>query len=302
MLNRILSKEVSVSAPDHSKISITAKLVAYFRQFSNIPFAEDVAEFIHAKEAFDGIIQSSDLNSTELLQYAPIFEARYQSIVKLLEQHQCDQVLELASGFSLRGLAMANKNGITYVETDLPGVNEEKRKLIDSVRKNHSLPDLPNHHIAIANALNLEDLGQAMRPLPKGKRLAIVNEGLIHYFSVEERETLAQNVRSILQEYTGGVWITPDFATKTDARDVPRVLERFREAIAGATDRQLYSSAFEKDEDREKFFAELGFNSVCHYQADLVQYISSVYKLKISPEIMQRLKRWMRIWVLSLPN
>jgi len=30
--------------PEHSKISFTAKLVAYYRMFSDIPFARDVAE------------------------------------------------------------------------------------------------------------------------------------------------------------------------------------------------------------------------------------------------------------------
>ncbi|HEY9776779.1 MAG TPA: hypothetical protein V6C81_23650 [Planktothrix sp.] len=287
---------------EHSKISVTAKLVAYFRQFSDIPFAEEVAEFIHAKEAFEGIIERSDLETNELLQYAPIFEARYKSIVRLLRQHQCQQVLELASGFSLRGLAMSNSDGLNYIETDLAGVNEEKRKLIEQVRSAHNLKNTGIHHVATANALDLDELKPAMVPLKRGSKLAIVNEGLIHYFSADERETLAKIIRSILEQFEGSIWITPDFSTKLDANNVPSALNKLRDAIAGATDRELYNSAFETDEQRDDFFRKLGFNFECHFQADLVEDIASVYKLKIRPEVMQRLKRWMRIWVLSLPG
>ena len=35
-------------SPDHNKISITAKLVPYYRSFSDIPFAEDVARLMAA--------------------------------------------------------------------------------------------------------------------------------------------------------------------------------------------------------------------------------------------------------------
>ena len=35
----------------YAKISVTAKLAAYMRRFSDIPFAEDVAEVLQAREA-----------------------------------------------------------------------------------------------------------------------------------------------------------------------------------------------------------------------------------------------------------
>ena len=41
----------------YAKISVTAKLAAYMRRFSDIPFAEDVAEVLQAREAFDNDAQ-----------------------------------------------------------------------------------------------------------------------------------------------------------------------------------------------------------------------------------------------------
>jgi hypothetical protein len=38
---------------DASLISVTAKLTAYYRQFSDIPFTTEVAKRIGADEAFD---------------------------------------------------------------------------------------------------------------------------------------------------------------------------------------------------------------------------------------------------------
>ncbi len=58
--------------------------------------------------------------------YAPILEARYKSIVHLIRSSGTTQVLELASGFSLRGLAMSENSDLVYVDTDLPGIREEK--------------------------------------------------------------------------------------------------------------------------------------------------------------------------------
>ena len=42
------------------KVSLTAQLAAYMRQFSDIPFAGDVAELLHSRDVFDALLQGHD--------------------------------------------------------------------------------------------------------------------------------------------------------------------------------------------------------------------------------------------------
>jgi O-methyltransferase involved in polyketide biosynthesis len=179
---------------EHSKISFTAKLVAYFRQFSDIPFAKEVAQYIGADQTFESLFPEHGVRRDELMEYAPILEARYKSIVSLISQSGIRQVIELASGFSLRGLAMTRDPSITYIDTDLESLDTEKERLISELRLQYSIENLGNYHIATANALDLAELKAAIRPFRRDQPIVIVNEGLIIYFSPTERVTLAKNI------------------------------------------------------------------------------------------------------------
>src|SRR5881392_1797286 len=105
-----------------SRISVTAKIAAYYRQFSDITFAAEAAKRIDANSAFEQILHEHGLEREKLTFYAPMFEARYKSITELIRKSGASQVLELASGYSLRGLDLTRSDAIGYVETDLPDV------------------------------------------------------------------------------------------------------------------------------------------------------------------------------------
>jgi O-methyltransferase involved in polyketide biosynthesis len=295
---------------DYSKISVTAKLVAFFRKFSDIPFAVDVAEYIHADETLmtiarqleEGTVQQpSDITlPDEGKIYAPILEARYKSIVQLILKSGYKQVLELASGFSLRGLAMTRERDFVYVESDLQGINDEKKKLIADMQTKYTIADNGRHHIATANALEFDELERAIEPLRKDQPLIVANEGLIPYLTAAERETLAGNVRKLLHKFAGGgIWITPDFTTRQVAENVSERVKRFRAAIAGATDRPLYAAAFETDEEIDQFIKDSGFEGQCLYQIDEVPHLFSSERLGINTQVIEHLKPRMRIWQLS---
>jgi O-methyltransferase involved in polyketide biosynthesis len=286
-------------APDHNKISFTAKLVAYYRQFSDIPFSRDVARYIGADEAFQSLISEDGLNPDELIDYAPILEARYKSIVSLILKSGISQVLELASGFSLRGLAMTRDPAMAYIETDLAELTSEKIRLVSEIRAQYHLENFGNHHIASANALDPEELRAAVRPLRRDKKLVIVNEGLIQYFSATERETLAKNVRNLLHEYGGGVWITPDFAIKTEAMNITEERRRLRHVIMGVTERSFYNATFDTNEQMNTFFGDFGFRATVHDQVSETPYFASVETLGLSRELMERAKFGLMVWVLS---
>ena len=88
---------------DYDKISITAKLVAYFRQVSDIPFAQDVSDFVRAEEAMQEIASMMESEGDNLIKlketvdqvkvYAPLLESRYKSIVQVILKTGIKQVL-----------------------------------------------------------------------------------------------------------------------------------------------------------------------------------------------------------------
>lgn len=286
---------------EHSKISVTAKLVAYFRKFSDIPFAEEVASYIGAEEAFQEVARQSSVRAEQLLEYAPLLESRYKSVVNLISDSGITQVLELASGFSLRGLEMAQDARLRYVETDLADLTAEKLPLIAKLRKDLNLSDFDNHRSVVANALDLDELRCAIGSFDRQKKIAVVNEGLIQYLSADERAHLARNVHSLLEEY-GGAWITPDFTVKPDTNLISEERKRVIRAVSGMTERGLYANSFLSQEKMDDFFSENGFQSQCHKQIDLVPRLSSIEKLQIdeSAPAIQRLRQSVKIWVLNL--
>lgn len=202
-------------------ISLTARLTAYMRQYSDIPFAKDVANRLRAEEAFEKLLRDNELSPTDLLWYAPILEVRYKSVAETIRKLRATQVLELASGFSLRGLAVTQDPKVTYVESDLEELTEEKASLVADLRRQYRLADHGNLHLVTADALDRSQLRSAAKGFRRDQPIAVVNEGLLLYLSATEMATVARNIRDLLIEFDG-VWITPDFPLKQDVKEVFR--------------------------------------------------------------------------------
>ena len=62
-----------------------------------------MATRIGANDVFEQILHDHGLERDKLTFYAPMFEARYKSITQVIRKSGASQILELASGYSLRG-------------------------------------------------------------------------------------------------------------------------------------------------------------------------------------------------------
>ena len=282
-----------------SRISVTAKIAAYYRQFSDIAFAAEAAKRIDANSAFEQILHEHGLEREKLTFYAPMFEARYKSITELIRKSGASQALELASGYSLRGLDLTRTRSIRYVEADLPEVIETKRGLLEELRQQHGVAPSPDHVVTVADALDLEQVRAAAAVLDHGQPLVVLCEGLIQYLSKEEVERLATNIRQLLGEFAGGCWMTPDFAFKAEARDLPPERVRLREAIAGVTQRQLETAAFEDADELATFLGRVGFQVVVRSQVDETPAFASIAALGLSPALVDRFRPLLRVWVMT---
>lgn len=284
---------------DSSLISVTAKIAAYYRQFSDIPFAREVAKRIDADAAFDRILREHGLDSEKLTFYAPLFEARYKSITQLILRSGTSQVLELASGYSLRGLDLTRSGAVHYVETDLPGVVAAKLGLLEEVRQHHAIPRSPQHVVSAADALDIDQVRSSAAVFDRSRALTVLCEGLIMYLSKEHTEQLATSIRGLLGEFAGGCWITPDFTFKVEARNLPPERVRLREAITGVTQRQMDASSFEDGHDLAAFLARVGFSVQVRSQVDETPSFSSIQALGLSPASIERLRTLLRVWIMT---
>jgi len=283
---------------EFERISLTARLAAYMRQFSGLPFADEVARRLRAREAFDALLRDHGFGADDLLWYAPVFEVRYRSIEQAILRSGAAQVLELASGVSLRGLAMTRDPSLTYVETDLPELTREKAALVADLRREHGLPDRGNLHLSAANALDAGELAAAAAPLRPGARTAIVTEGLLLYLSREEMETVVRNVRDLLGVFPG-VWITPDFTLRADVGDISEQQRRFRTVVAAATERRMYANAFADADELAAFLRRLGLVARGVSQVDESPEVVSLNALNLSRSLFEEMKPRLRLWIVT---
>ncbi len=286
------------STGNFERISITAKFVAYWRQYTDIPFAKDVAEYINANKSIETFLKDNQISRNEIRWYAPLFEIRYKSIEEFIRKEKATQILELASGLPCRGITMTQHRDITYVETDLEELTNEKRNLISILSKKYPLTPHGKFHLTSANALDSHELQSTIQYFRKERPLAIVTEGLLPYLTTREITIVAKNIREILVKF-GGIWITPDFSLQENYGQIPAQRARVRDVIATLTGRRLHSSAFENEEHLASFFEELEFHTEKLYQTDLVSSVVSIDTLKLPHDILEKLKHRLRLWVLT---
>jgi O-methyltransferase involved in polyketide biosynthesis len=281
------------------KISITAKLSAYYRQFSDIAFASEVAALIGAEDAYAKLARDYGLDRDQLTTYAPMFEARYKSVSELIRKSGASQILELACGYSMRGLDLTRSGTLQYVETDLSGVISTKQELLDEVRRRHHIAPNPRHHVMVADALDVEQLRMASRGLGARQPLLMLCEGLMGYLTRAETERVATNIRTLLAEHGGGSWIVPDFTFIAEIRNLPPERLRLRTAVTGITQRQLDASAFEDHEDLVSFFGGIGFDTRVASQIDETPSFASLATLGLPAALLDRLRPVLRVWIMT---
>ncbi len=293
----ITPMEDSVSK-DFDRVSMTARFVAYWRQFTDIPFARDVAAYIEANGAIETFLRDNRIEPHEISWYAPLFEVRYKSIREAIRRKGIKQVLELASGWSLRGLSMTGDPDVTYVETDLEDLTARKAGLVSTLRQRYTLADYSNFHLVAANALDRSQLLAAAGYFRKDRPIAIVSEGLFPYLTLQEMETVIGHVKEILLTFDG-VWITPDFLLKKDGTRALAQRRKVGEAMAELTGRKLHRTMFEDERRLFSFFDASGLHVETLNQVELTADIVSPGMLKLPATVIENAKPKLHLWVLT---
>jgi O-methyltransferase involved in polyketide biosynthesis len=235
---------MNMNDKEYEEISSTAIVTSYPRIFTDIPYEKEIYEWLssHCNE---------EVTLNKML--APEIEARYKLTNKLLDNSNIKQVLELAAGYSSRGLIYSSK-GYNYVEMDLEKVSNNKINIIKTIEKN-----IPKSLSIIGgNALRSSDYTKCDEYFEESKPVAVINEGLLRYLTFDEKRTVAENVYSFLKKH-GGIWITCDVTPKKFIQSQDKALPNFNKNLNNITSRNSLNDRFENIEHIKQFFGDIGF-------------------------------------------
>jgi hypothetical protein len=274
-MNRILQENNFIH--DFNKISPSAKSLLFTKGFTNIPYAFQAAKILSYPKTFNRETTDEDLRFWIKVHH---FEERYWSIDQLLDDIEIKNVLELSSGFSFRGLDYIKKEGIYYIDTDLPDVITIKHDLISRLKvdRGHSISTL---EVLPLNALDEESFNRIISHFPKGE-IAILNEGLLMYLDMEEKKKLCDIINKVLKK-RGGYWITGDIYVKNLSKNNSFGFDLNEQFLK---EHKIEEKKFDSFESAKTFFAANGLIIDKEATINHSNMISSKYLSNYAREIM----------------
>ena len=281
---------------EFEKISPTALLTAYVRQFTDIPYTKEISELTNAFATVNQWMDREQANSV-LGGLAVLVEGRYKAIEQVLSQFHATQILELASGLLPRGTILSQQPEITFIESDLPAMIQQKQQLTRQL-----VGERPNlHFLAIdatsnLNSSRLNDYFQPNRPV------SILCEGLLMYLTLAEKQQVFANVREILQSF-GGVWITPDLSTmekSIPASTTPQQMEQMDRKFLNLTGRTIAENTFIDLDHAKQFVQEQGFQMEEFSALEMLDQLECLPTLGIGRDIARELLTTISVFVLRL--
>lgn len=279
---------------DFNKISPTALLVAYARQFSDIPYAKEIAELTNAEATVNQFVSQREEQPVGV---AALIEARYKVIEQVRRRFNATQILELASGLLPRGTILSQDPAIAFIESDLPEMIRQKQQLVQQLIGKRS--NLHFLEIDATNNLNSQLLSDYFQP---DKPVTILCEGLLMYLTFAEKQRVFANVRNVLQTY-GGVWITFDLTTKLRAEKRAKHNSAFqvvRQKIANSTGRSFSENEFDDLEHVKQFVQEQGFQAEQFSVLEVFDQLKSTSVLGIDPDRAQAMLAESSVFALTL--
>src|SRR5438309_11501080 len=122
-----LSETRRIVTTHHARISPTAKLAAFLRVGTDIPYCRQIAVMCDAEEV------SRTFNPGFIANRRAYIELRFKSLNAFIHRLGFRQVLDFAGGVAPRGLILSEDPSMLFVETDLPELLEDKRLIVKAL-------------------------------------------------------------------------------------------------------------------------------------------------------------------------
>lgn len=266
---------------DYSSISPSAKSLLIIKGLTNIPYAKEAAALMPQRS--DSVLDTTS-RDTAFWGRVTHFEIRYWSIDQLLAGTGVTNILELSSGYSFRGLDMAMREQVHYIDTDLPDVIALKQDFNKSLQQGELKGKL---ELLPLNAVDEKAFDEVINKFDEGA-IAIVNEGLLMYLNNEEKEKLCANVHKALKRH-GGYWITADvYVRKPEFSSAIMRNEREKQFFE---QHNVEENKFESFEEAKAFFEKMGFEIVKESEIEPAK-LTALAKLleNADTEMVERMK------------
>ena len=235
-----------MSGRDFSTISPSARWLLLAKSHSDVPFAREVAEIVCGPESVAAAAQPGSIQAAMRQQH---FVLRARSIDEALDGVGAKSVVEIAAGFSFRGLARASRDAVHYLDTDLPELIELKRDVLARLAPG---PLVGTYRVEPLDAMDAAAFARAVASLPDGP-VTIVQEGLLMYLDDDEKARLAATIRSTLVT-RGGRWITADIYLRREG-----VAPRETHVEKFIAEHRVEEQKFASWDAAETFFRDAGF-------------------------------------------
>ena len=282
---------------DTADIKPTNLMPCYARSFMDIPFSQEFSDAVNAERARDLFV-----NDNPIEYFVSFMESRYKAIDELIKRNNINQIIELAAGWSPRGLIMTKDSKINYIETD-QDPKEIKQKIV--VTKELVGETRANLHCLLLDVVTGEGISNVEDKLHSAP-VCIVHEGLFRYFSHDLKTKTVKNIISILRKH-GSVYITPDIYTDVRTAEMNKVVnvDKINSDHSQSTGVDIRSNEFKDITEAKKFFTDLGLDVKMYKQGELVSDFSCVnhpsLNKKLLVDIIEVVKR-RDIFEMSLIN
>lgn len=281
---------------DFSTISPSARALLLLKGATDIPFAREAAALISPgaeQTPYDSI---KDVDFWTAVVH---FEKRYKSIDQLLGGVLGKNIIEIASGFSFRGLNAVQQSGVHYIDTDLPELITVKKEITAALTPGQ-LGAGSNLEILPLNALDGKQFNEVTGRLPGGE-ITVVNEGLLVYLNKEEKEKLCGIIHSFLKK-RGGYWVTADIYIKKTRSDFG--LNKAGDLQQFFDQHRIEENKFESFEAAEGFFSRAGFVIDREAQTDNSKITALKYLLESATDaqlsVLKKAGRTQATWRLKI--
>jgi O-methyltransferase involved in polyketide biosynthesis len=201
---------------DFAPVSYTAEKILQKRAFyTSIPRAKEMAEALGVHWRVSPVrallrrLVWGDVRAGRYIQF------RYEALSQALAAHDGQGVVEIAAGYSTRGLDECGRREI-YVESDLEDLIAQKPGLVRRIVGEPAA----NHHFRAVDVCNRDDmhgLAEWIDSQRLARPLAIVHEGLLPYLDDAEKARARDHIADLLRRCSPqGVWVTTDFSERDE--------------------------------------------------------------------------------------
>jgi O-methyltransferase involved in polyketide biosynthesis len=181
-------------------------------------------------------------------------------IRRYFNKYDPEQVIELGAGGSVFGFQYAlNHPSVNYVDTDLPGVINFKKRVFGRILKNEGVKLPENYHLLSLDVLS-EDIHTRVRPfLKRGKRTLLIAEGLTTYFDPEQYGYFMGNVEKFVSK-TGSAYLSHEPLRNSDESVTSGRVGRALRSLVSLLTRSKSNKHFSSKEELIDFLKQRGFD------------------------------------------